>query len=414
MGEGAPLPWRVRPRSLEEFFGQRHLLGEGMPLREMLKAGVVPSCVLWGPPGVGKTTLARLMAEATGRDFLELNATSSGLKELKALMEGALDLKAMRGSPPVVFVDEIYHFNKLQQDVLLPAVERGDFVLVGTTVDRPAFEVNKALMSRMLVFELKPLEVEDLKGILERAFQRDPLFSGLSPEEGFFEELARLAGGDARRALNALEACALAIKASGRKVLSREVAGRVLSGSQYRYDPRGDEHYDVISAFIKSVRGSDPDASLYWLVRMISAGEDPRFICRRLMILAAEDVGLADPMALVLASSAAYACENVGMPEAALVLAEATLYLALAPKSNSAYLALGRAQRYLEEGGLHPVPEHLRSGGKGYVYPHDRPFHWVEQRYWEGREVFYRPGKLGREQVLFERFRAILEAARRS
>ena len=391
-----PLAARMRPRSFDEVVGQRHLLGPGKPLTAFVESGHLPSLVLWGPAGTGKTTLAHLLAHAVGSELVQLSAVSSGVADARKVMEKA------RGSmlQTVLFVDEVHRWSKAQQDVLLPAVEAGTVTLIGATTENPYFSLVSPLLSRCLLLRLEPLESEDIEAVLRRALE-DPE-RGLGREQPRVEDealayLAETAGGDARLALAGLESAVLATE--GRPV-TRVVAEDVVQRKSVVYDR--DTHYDVISAFIKSLRGSDPDAGLYWLARMLEAGEDPRFIARRMIILASEDVGMADPQALVIAVAAAQAVEHVGLPEARLNLAHAAVYLALAPKSNEVIAALGRATRDAVSNDA--VPAHLRDShypgarklghGEGYVYPHDDPEGAREQRYRpadvEGRR-YWRP-----------------------
>jgi len=401
-----PLPERMRPRTIDEFLGQPHLVHEGKPLRAFLESGKVPNCILYGPPGVGKTSLARIMASMTGRHFIEINAVTSNVASLRGVLAEALEKKALSGKATVLFVDEIYHFNKQQQNVLLPFVEKGDIVLVGSTTENPWFEVNKTLLSRMIVFELYPLGHEAIIDLLKKASEDMERGLGkygikLSPEA--LEELARLSGGDARQALYRLEVAAIATAARGASVMEKEKLKELTGSSFKRYDRAQDEHYKVVSALIKSMRGSDPDAALYWLGRMIAGGENLRFLARRLLIFAAEDVGLADQNALTLAASAAYAIDMVGYPEARIILSELVIYLASAPKSNSAYLAINRVLSAIEKGDLMEVPKHLDPHGEGYKYPHDFPGHWVPQKYLPEQRRFYYPQDIGEEKVIAKR-----------
>jgi len=404
-----PLADRMRPTSLDDYVGQEHLVGAETPLGRLLRSGNVPSCILYGPPGVGKTTLVRLMATATERDLLEINAVTAKVAELRDLVAEARRRKhARKGRMPLVFVDEIYHFNKQQQNALLPSVESGDLILVGTTTENPFFEINKTLLSRMLVFELRPLGQESLEALLGRALRDRKRGLGmleLTPEEDVLGMIAQGAGGDARQALMRLEAVANAVAAGGGSRITAQAVEALLPKALQRFDRKGDDHYMVISALIKSMRGSDPDAAIYWLARLIAAGEDPRFVARRLLIFAAEDVGLADPQALLLAAAASYAADMTGFPEARIILAEAVVYLASAPKSNSAYLAVNTALASLEKGNVQEVPEHLRPHGSGYVYPHDDPRHWVPQNYMDRLLRSYFPGALGAEREMGARLR---------
>jgi putative ATPase len=403
-----PLAERMRPRKLDEYAGQEHLVGSGKPLRALIEQGRIPSCVLYGNPGIGKTTLVRLMAAETGRKLLEINAVSAKVSQLRELLDEAVSFKEGSGVTAVAFVDEIYHLNSGQQNVLLPAVERGDIILVGTTSENPWFEINKTLLSRVIVYTLQPLKDEDILKLLRRAMSDETRGLGrlgVRCGEGVLEHIASLCGGDARQALTRLETAASGVAMGGGSLLTREAADEAAGRQSLRYDRAGTDHYSVISALIKSVRGSDPDAALYWMARMLASGDDVRFICRRLCILASEDVGLADPLALVITESAAAACDRVGLPEAKLILAEAVIYLASAPKSNSAYLAIKAAEEAVQSGDIMEVPRHLRNDGEGYVYPHDDPRHWVPQSYLPKQSRFYFPGKTGAEIKSAERLK---------
>jgi len=421
--QGAPLATRMRPRTLDEVLGQDHLVGSGRPLRRALEAGHLPSMVLWGPPGSGKTTLALLMAERVQAHFEALSAVTAGVADLRRVVESARRRLGEEGRRTVLFVDEIHRFNRAQQAVVLPAVEEGEVVLIGATTENPSFEVIGALLSRCRVFALRPLSPEAVRALLERALRDEERGLGrlrVRVEESALDLLARACGGDARVALNALELCAYAGErdGDGRPVVTLALAGEVLQQRAYLYDKAGDQHYDTISAFIKSVRSSDPDASIYYLARMLEAGEDPLYIARRLVILASEDIGLADPQALPMAVSAFQAVHFLGLPEGAIPLAEATLYLASAPKSNSAYLALKRAQEDVRAHPNLPVPLHLRNPvtplmermgyGKGYRYAHDYPEHFVRMENLpealRGRR-YYEPTDQGAERAMGERLR---------
>jgi putative ATPase len=422
----APLAARMRPRTLDEFVGQTQVLGPDSALRALIEADELRSVLLWGPAGSGKTTLAQIIAKATRSHFEELSATSAGVKDVRALLAAARERLGALGRRSILFIDEIHRFNKAQQDALLPGVEDRTVVLVGATTENPFFTVNAPLMSRSLLFRLEPLGEADLETIVTRALadpERGLGKTGLALDPDALAHLVDRADGDARHALNALEAAALVVTAKAGA--AAEADGRItladiedaLQRPRVTYDRAGDQHYDVASAFIKSIRGSDPDAALHYLARMLAAGEDPRFIARRLVISASEDIGLADPQALPVAVAAFQALEFVGLPEARLNLAEAVVYLALAPKSNSAYLALAAAARELEEAGAGRVPGHLQSAshpgerklgiGVGYAYPHDHPDHWVAQRYLpEGlRGGYYRPSDQGSERALADAWR---------
>jgi len=408
-GWEVPLPERMRPRNLDEFAGQDHLLGPEAPLRRMLEKGSVPSCILYGPPGVGKTTLVRLMAAVTGRRLLEINAVTAKVAELRDLTAEARRVKtAAGGKTALAFVDEIYHFNRQQQNVLLPAVEKGDLILVGTTTENPYFEINKTLLSRMVVYEMKPLAKEAIETLVRRALEdRQRGLGGLELKatDGAIAAIAGKSGGDVRQALIRLETAAVSVAAGGGTLLDEGAVEKALGSAIQRYDRAGDDHYAVISALIKSMRGSDPDAAVYWLARLLAGGEDVRFVARRILIFASEDVGLADPQALAVAAAAAYACDFVGLPEAQLILSEAVLYMATAPKSNSATVAIGEALKALNSGDLQEVPSHLKPGGSGYLYPHDDPRHWVPQKYLNEPRRFYHPGSIGFETQLTERMK---------
>lgn len=405
-----PLAERMRPRTLDEYAGQRHILAPGKALRSMLDGGKAPSCILYGPPGVGKTTLVRLIARVTGRVLLEINAVSAKVETLRDLVERARGEKKLSARSAIAFVDEIYHFNSRQQNVLLPAVETGDIILIGTTTENPWFEINKTLLSRMVVYTLEPLASEEICELLARALkdaERGLGRFGVRAERETIERIAALSGGDARQALTRLETAVSAAAMGGGSLLTDEIVAQSTGTAALRYDRDSNDHYAVISALIKSMRGSDPDAALYWLARMLEGGDDIRFITRRLCIFAAEDIGLADPMALVLAQNAAAAVDRVGMPEANLILGEAVIYLASAPKSNSAYLAIKAAQQNVREGKIMEVPSHLRNDGEGYLYPHDSPGHWVPQAYMPEVRRFYFPGKLGAEARIEERLKRL-------
>lgn len=410
---GAPLAARMRPQNLDEFVGQTHLVGAGSALRSAIERGAYPSMILWGPPGSGKTTLARLIAAVSGARFIALSAVSAGVADLRRAIADAKTAKRANGRSTILFIDEIHRFNKAQQDAVLPNVERGDIVLIGATTENPSFEVNKALLSRARVFVLKALTDQDIGTIVDRAREHA---RGLAGAFAFGDraraKLIALADGDARSALNALELSAhIAAARAGAQQIEAADVEEAMQQRALRYDRAGDEHYDVISAFIKSVRDSDPDAAVYWLARMLEAGEDPMFVARRLVILASEDVGLADPQALPLAVAAQQATHVIGMPEALYPLTEATLYLALAPKSNSGLRAYVAAQRAVEETGSLPVPLHLRNAatglmrqlgyGKDYKYAHDFPDARVDQEHLpvelKGKK-FYEPGERGWER----------------
>lgn len=389
--EYAPLAARMRPRSLDEVVGQAHILGEGRALRVLIQSGDLSSIVLWGPAGTGKTTLANVIARSTEAHFVPMSAVTSGVADVRKAIDAARDRLAQQSTRTVLFLDEIHRFNKSQQDALLPAVENGWIVLVGATTENPSFEVNSPLMSRSLLFRLEALEVSDLEILLRRALTESGRGLGdtdLKVDDAAIKHIADGANGDARAALNALEAAAsMATIKDG--VIDLEVAEEALQRRALAYDKGGDWHYDVISAFIKSMRGSDPDAAVYWMARMLDAGEDPKFIARRMVIFASEDVGNADPTALQVAVAAAHALEFVGLPEAKLNLSQSAIYMALAPKSKASALAIWAAEEDMAKGPL-PVPKHLRDShaaasrsigaGKGYESPHAHGG-WVDQTY---------------------------------
>ncbi len=412
----SPLASRMRPASLEEVVGQRHIIGEGTLLYRAIKADKLSSVLFYGPPGTGKTTLAKVIANTTSAEFTQINATSAGKKDMEEVIRQAKDAAGMYGKKTILFIDEIHRFNKGQQDYLLPFVEDGTVVLIGATTENPYFEVNGALLSRSVIFELKPLSAEDIKVLLLRVV-KDEIKGmgayGAAIEEEALDFLADAANGDARAALNAIELGILTTErgADGTIRITLPVAEECIQKRAVRYDKSGDNHYDVISAFIKSMRGSDPDAAIYYLARMLAAGEDIRFIARRVMICASEDVGMADPNALEVAVAASLAVERIGMPEARIILAEAVTYVATAPKSNASYLAINRAMDLVKSTRTASVPAHLmdasyRSAGKlgrglGYQYAHDFPGHYADQQYLPEEllgERFYQPTENGYEK----------------
>ncbi|MGQ9455812.1 MAG: replication-associated recombination protein A [Armatimonadota bacterium] len=392
-----PLAARIRPRTLDEFLGQEHIIGPGTLLRAAIENDELTSMIFWGPPGCGKSTLAYIIARHTRARFENFSAVTSGIPEIRKAIERARELRRATGRRTILFVDEIHRFNKAQQDALLPHVEDGTVILIGATTENPYFEVNSPLISRSRIYVLEPLADEHIRTIIHKALTDEERGLGkmkieLDPDA--LEHIVDTAQGDARSALTALEIAANATKPdpnTGTRRITLAIAEDAVQKRVLRYDKNGDSHYDTISAYIKSIRGSDPDAAVYWLVRMLSAGEDPKFIARRLIIQAAEDIGNADPMALVVATSAAQAVQFVGMPEAQIPLAQATIYLACAPKSNACYVAISRANADVAQRKGPPVPLHLRDAnypgakelghGKGYLYPHDFPGHYVEQEY---------------------------------
>jgi len=426
-----PLAARLRPRSLDAFVGQEHLIGPGQLLRRAIEADRLTSLILYGPPGVGKTALAHVVAAATRSHFESLNATASSVAELREAIARANQRARLDGRRTIVFVDEIHRFNKAQQDVLMPDVERGNPILIGATTLNPFFVIVPALLSRSLVCEFKPLSRDAVLTLLRRALADAERGLGHLPIEADDVALAHLASacdGDARRALNALEVAALTTprEAAGRLHLTLDAVESSLQKKAVVYDRAGDAHYDTISAFIKSMRGSDPDAALYWLAKMLYAGEDPRFIARRIVICAAEDVGNADPHALVVATAALHALEFIGLPEGRIPLAQAAVYLACAPKSNAAYLGISRAMEDVAAGRTLEVPAHLKDAsyqgakrlgcGQGYQYAHDHPEHYVEQDYLPDDPQprnYYEPTELGFEKTLKERLERLRARAKR-
>lgn len=386
-----PLAERLRPQNLDEYIGQKHLVGDKAILRQMIESGHISSFILWGPPGVGKTTLAKIIANQLDRSFYTLSAVTSGVKEVREVIEKAKTNRMFsQGKSPILFIDEIHRFSKSQQDSLLGAVENGTVTLIGATTENPSFEVITPLLSRCQVYVLKSLEKEDLLELLQRATTSDPELKKYVFKIEETEAILRFAGGDARKLLNIIELITNAV--NGNEVLiTNQIVTERLQQNPMAYDKDGEVHYDIISAYIKSIRGSDPDAAIYWLARMIAGGEDPKFIARRLVISAAEDIGLANPNALLLANTCFDALQKIGWPEGRIILAEATIYLASSPKSNSAYLAIDDALALVEKTGNLPVPLHLRNAptklmkelnyGKDYKYAHDYPNHFILQQY---------------------------------
>ena len=383
----------MRPRSLDDYIGQTHLVGEGAVLRRMIESGSVASFILWGPPGVGKTTLAHIIAEQTNVPFYTLSAVTSGVKEVREVLDRCKrDAQSLfTKGRPILFIDEIHRFNKSQQDSLLGAVENGTVTLVGATTENPSFEVIRPLLSRAQVYVLKPLEQDDLLKLMHRALTTDVAFKDVEVRVEETEALMRYAGGDARKLLNILDLLAQQRKIHEPLVINNERVTSSLQQNPMAFDKDGEMHYDIISAFIKSIRGSDPDAAIYWLARLIAGGEDPKFIARRLVISASEDIGLANPNALLLANATFDTIAKIGWPEGRIPLAECTIYLATSPKSNSAYMAIGAALELVEQTGNAPVPLHLRNAptklmkelgyGEGYKYSHDYPRHFVRQEF---------------------------------
>ncbi len=418
---GRPLAERMRPRRLEDFVGQEHVLGPDTALRRAIQADQVPSLILWGPPGSGKTTLARLVAQHTGAEFVGFSAVLGGVKEIREIVAAARDRRRMNRKRTILLVDEIHRFTRSQQDAFLPHVEDGTLTLIGATTENPSFEVNAALLSRCRVVTLRALTEEEVATLVDRALTAPEGLAGaveLSPEAR--EALARYAFGDGRRALNVLEVAAAAVKLAGRRRIEKGDAEEALQARTLLYDKAGEEHFNVVSAFIKSMRGSDPDAAVYYLVRMLEAGEEPRFVLRRMVIFASEDVGNADPQALQLAVAALQAVELVGLPEGVLPMCQAATYLALAPKANTAIAAYGRARALVKERGPLPVPLKLRNAptklmegmgyGGGYRYPHNFEGNYVAEQYLPDElrgEAIVQLSESGRERELGERLRAL-------
>ncbi|HCM91391.1 MAG TPA: replication-associated recombination protein RarA [Lachnospiraceae bacterium] len=420
----SPLAARLRPTTLDEVVGQQHIIGKDKLLYRAIKADKLSSMIFYGPPGTGKTTLAKVIANTTGSEFTQLNATVAGKKDMEAVTDKAREDLGMYNKKTILFIDEIHRFNKGQQDYLLPFVEDGTIILIGATTENPYFEVNRALLSRSLIYELKPLSAEDIGELIRRAVYDEA--KGMGSYNATIDDdaaafLADIANGDARSALNAVELGILTTDRSedGKIRLTLEVVQECIQKRAIKYDKTGDNHYDTISAFIKSMRGSDPDAAVYYLARMLTAGEDIKFIARRIMICASEDVGMADPQALQVAVAASLAVERVGLPEARIILSQAAVYVATAPKSNASYLAINEAMGMVENGETYPIPRHLQnvhadSAGEereqGYLYAHDFPNHYVNQQYLpyelSGKE-FYKPTGNGYEVKVKEHMRKL-------
>ena len=409
-----PLAERLRPRTLDDYIGQQHLVGEGAVLRKMIEAGRISSFILWGPPGVGKTTLAQIIAHKLETPFYTLSAVTSGVKDVRDVIEKAQKGRFFNEASPILFIDEIHRFSKSQQDSLLGAVEKGVVTLIGATTENPSFEVIRPLLSRCQLYILKSLEKEDLLKLLDRAIHTDTVLKEKNIELKETDAILRYSGGDARKLLNILE-LVVESESSDEVVVTDDIVVRRLQQNPLAYDKDGEMHYDIISAFIKSIRGSDPDAALYWLARMIEGGEDPQFIARRLVISAAEDIGLANPNALLLANAAFDAVMKIGWPEGRIPLAEATVYLATSPKSNSAYLGVDAALELVKKTGNQPVPLPIRNAPTqlmkdlgyhdGYKYPHDYAHHWVKQQYLPDDvkdRHYYVPGENKTEQATKE------------
>lgn len=427
MKDESPLASRLRPTTLDEVVGQQHIVGKDKLLYRAIKADKLSSIIFYGPPGTGKTTLAKVIANTTSAEFMQINATSAGKKDMEEVVAAAKNNQGMYGKKTILFIDEIHRFNKGQQDYLLPFVEDGTIILIGATTENPYFEVNPALLSRSVIFELKKLSTEDIRTLLLRAVNDTEKGMGsyhAQMDDDALEFLADMANGDARAALTAIELGILTTDRSEDGIIhiTLDVASECIQKRVINYDKTGDNHYDTISAFIKSMRGSDPDAAVYYLARMLYAGEDVKFIARRIMILASEDIGNADPQALQVAVAAAQAVERIGMPEARIVLAQAVTYMASAPKSNSAINAIDKAMRVVQETKTPPVPVHLQDAhyksagklghGKGYKYAHDYENHYVKQQYLPDGltgEVFYEPSENGYEQQIRAYYKKIKE-----
>lgn len=406
-----PLAERMRPRSFDDYAGQEHLVGKNAPLRKSIEAGRIPSMILWGPPGVGKTTLVNVISQITERNFITLSAVSSGVKEVREVIEQAKKVNLFSKGNPILFIDEIHRFNKSQQDSLLGAVEDGTITLIGATTENPSFEVISPLLSRCQVYVLKHLDEHDLDKLIDKAITTDVEFSKLNIKVEERDALYRFSGGDGRKLYNILDL----VCSNGEQdiVITNELVVSRLQENMAIYDKSGEQHYDIISAFIKSIRGSDPDAAIYWLARMLEGGEDIKFIARRLIISASEDIGLANPNAMLIANACFEAIDKIGMPEARIPLAEATVYLATSPKSNSAYLAVDAALAKVKETGDLPVPLHLRNAptalmkklnyGADYKYAHDFENHYVDQQYLPDKLVdtkFYEPAPNAKEEQI--------------
>ena len=427
MKDESPLASRLRPTTLDEVVGQQHIVGKDKLLYRAIKADKLSSIIFYGPPGTGKTTLAKVIANTTSAEFMQINATSAGKKDMEEVVAAAKNNQGMYGKKTILFIDEIHRFNKGQQDYLLPFVEDGTIILIGATTENPYFEVNPALLSRSVIFELKKLSTEDIRTLLLRVVNDTEKGMGsyhAQVDDDALEFLADMANGDARAALTAIELGILTTDRSEDGIIhiTLDVASECIQKRVINYDKTGDNHYDTISAFIKSMRGSDPDAAVYYLARMLYAGEDVKFIARRIMILASEDIGNADPQALQVAVAAAQAVERLGMPEARIVLAQAVTYMASAPKSNSAINAIDKAMRVVQETKTPPVPVHLQDAhyksagklghGKGYKYAHDYKNHYVKQQYLPDGltgEVFYEPSENGYEQQIRAYYKKIKE-----
>ena len=416
--ENKPLAERMRPKSLEDYIGQQHLVGPGKVLRKMIDSGVVSSFILWGPPGVGKTTLAMIIAEQLKRPFYVLSAVSSGVKDVREVIQKAEGQRFFNTPNPILFIDEIHRFSKAQQDSLLAAVEKGTVTLIGATTENPSFEVISPLLSRCQVYVLKSQEKKDLEDLIDRAVPKDYYLSKRNITVKEKEAMISYSGGDARKLLNILELVVNGL-GEGDIVIDNEAVHRELHENPLMYDKDGEQHYDIVSAMIKSIRGGDPNAAVYWMARMLQGGEDPKFIARRLIISAAEDIGLANPNAILIANTCFEVVHKIGMPEARIPLSECVIYLATSPKSNSAYLAIDAAIATVKQTGNSPVPLHLRNAptklmkdlnyGQDYKYPHDYPGNFVEQPYLPEElkdKKFYQPQQNAQEVKILERLKA--------
>ncbi|PKP00515.1 MAG: AAA family ATPase [Bacteroidetes bacterium HGW-Bacteroidetes-8] len=418
--ESTPLPERMRPKSLEDFVGQEHLIGEGSVLRKMIESGALTSFILWGPPGVGKTTLARIIANRLDRQFYALSAINSGVKDLREIIEKSRSNSIFHSKRPILFIDEIHRFSKSQQDALLGAVEDGTITLIGATTENPSFEVITPLLSRCQIYVLRHLETPHMDSLMERVLERDPLLSKREIKIEEREALYRFSGGDARKLLNIIEIITSSFSLNEKIVINNNIVTDRLQENIALYDKSGEQHYDIISAFIKSIRGSDPDAAVYWMARMLSGGEDPLFIARRMIVLSCEDIGLANPNALLIAQACFESVHKIGMPEARIVLSQAAIYLATSPKSNSSYLAIDSAMEEVLKSGDLPVPLHLRNAptklmkelnyGKDYKYAHSYPGNFTEQQFMpDGLSncKFYEPGSNSKEEEIKKRLKTL-------